>query len=245
MKIGLQIYSLRDALDADYEGTLRKVKAMGYEGVEVYGSQLPATETKTLFANIGLEIIGHHFVLAELEHTFEACVARTKEIGTNNLICAWSMPTPEQSWEDILESLRTITAQAKAAGINFMYHNHDHEISQTVQGQRVMDAIMEICNVEIDVAWLRVGGLEAAQYLEQNAAKAQLLHIKDVRLDGEVWNTVELGKGSVPLEQCLVAAAKTPSLWLIVEQDHSPHPMLSAERNYQWLKQQSVNKEFS
>ncbi len=236
MKIGLQIYSLRDALESDYQGTLQKVKNIGYAGAEIFGTHLSALKTKALFADTGLEIIGHHFSLPDLEKDLAACIARTKEVGTDNLVCSWSMPSPTQSWQAILESLKKITPEVQSAGLNFMYHNHDHEISQNIEGKRVLDAILEICNSELDVAWVQAGGVSPAAYLEQNASKVKLLHIKDVRLENQKWETVNLGTGTVPLTECLAAAQKTSSQWLIVEQDNSPDPIASAKHNFGWLK---------
>jgi sugar phosphate isomerase/epimerase len=234
MNIGLQLYSVRDALSADYSGTLEAVKNMGYTGVELFGNHLPAPEIKALLERYGLVAIAHHFVLSELDKDFAACAERVRVIGTNTLVCAWSMPTSEQPWDAILGVLEQVAAKAKAAGLEFLYHNHDHEILQSVAGQRVMDAILERTDGEIDIAWLTAGGVDAAAYLEQHAQKAKLQHIKDVRLEEGKWQTVELGQGSVPLEQCLrVDTPKTA--WLVVEQDHSPHPMQSAKNNFEWL----------
>jgi sugar phosphate isomerase/epimerase len=235
MNIGLQLYSVRDALNADYVGTLEAVKTMGYVGVELFGNHLPAPEIKALLERIGLVAIAHHFVLGELEADFAACAERAQAVGTNTMVCAWSMPTPEQPWEAILSALERIAAKAKQAGFEFLYHNHDHEILQTVSGQRVMDAILERVDGEIDVAWVTAGKADAVAYLEQHAKKTKLIHVKDVRFAGEKWQTVELGQGQVPLEAVLVV--KTASPWLVIEQDHSPDPMQSAKNNFVWLEQ--------
>ena len=236
MKIGLQIYSLREALETDYANTLRQVKAIGYTGAEIFGRHLPASETKALFADTKLEIIGHHFSLPDLEKDLVACIARTKEVGTDNLVCSWSMPSQTQSWQAILESLQKIRLAAQASGLNFLYHNHDHEISQNIANKRVLDAILEICDSELDIAWVHAGGASPTAYLEQNASKIKLLHIKDVRLENQKWETVNFGTGTVPLTECLAAAKKTSSQWLIIEQDDSPDPMQSAKHNFEWLK---------
>jgi sugar phosphate isomerase/epimerase len=235
MNIGLQLYSVRDALAADYAGTLEAVKNMGYAGVELFGNHLPAPEIKALLERLGLVAIAHHFVLQELEADFAACAERARAVGTNTVVCAWSMPSTEQPWEAILSALEQIAAKAKQAGFLFLYHNHEHEILQTVAGQRVMDAILERTDAEIDVAWVTAGNLDAVAYLEQYAQKAKLIHLKDVHADGEKWQTVELGQGHVPLEAIL--QVKTIAPWWVIEQDHSPDPMQSAKRNFVWLKQ--------
>jgi sugar phosphate isomerase/epimerase len=234
MKIGLQLYSVRDALAADYLGTLEAIKNMGYTGVELFGKHLPALEIKALLTGLELTAIAHHFVLSELEQDFAACAERTHAVGADTMVCAWSMPTPEQPWEAILSALEQAVKKAKAAGLRFLYHNHDHEILQTVTGKRVMDAILEQVDGELDVAWLTAGRVDAAAYLEQYSPKVGLQHIKDVHFDGKTWQTVELGQGSVLLESCL--GVSTPNTnWLIIEQDHSPNPMQSAKNNFDWL----------
>jgi sugar phosphate isomerase/epimerase len=235
MKIGLQLYSVRDALTADYLATLEAVKNFGYAGVELFGNHLPAPETKALLERVGLAAIAHHFVLSELEADFAACAERTRAVGTNMIVCAWSMPSAEQPWEAILSALERVAAKAEAAGFVFLYHNHEHEILQTVAGQRVMDAILERVNGELDVAWLTVGKVDAVAYLEQYAQKAKLIHFKDVQIDGATWQTVELGRGHVPLEAIL--QVKTVAPWWVIEQDHSPDPMQSAKNNFMWLEQ--------
>jgi sugar phosphate isomerase/epimerase len=237
MKIGLQVYSVRDEIQADLVGTMEKVASFGYAGVELY-SGIPGTpeETKALLNRLGLEAVSHHFVLAELENDLEACMTRVKALDIDHVVCAWSKPTPEQSWEAIVASVGSIAKQIEAKGLTFSYHNHDHEIKEYVGGKRVFDALMEVCDLEVDVAWLHTGGVNAPEYLEHYAPRTKLVHFKDVKRNGDTFDTVELGQGEVPLKACLEIAPKTKSGWLLVEQDNSPDPISSAKRNYEWLK---------
>lgn len=238
MNIALQLYSIRDALAADYQGTLEQVKNIGYTGVELFGDHLPAAEIKNLLKTLQLEPVAHHFAFDPLKADFAACLERTAATGSKIIVCAWSAASPERPWESILTDLAQMNAQATAFGLTFVYHNHDHEISQYVGGKRVLDAILECCDLEIDVAWVQAGGLNPTDYVQQHAQKAKLLHIKDVKLEAGNWQTVELGQGSVPLAAILEQAPKTASSWLIVEQDHSPDPIGSAARNFAWLQAQ-------
>ncbi len=237
MKIGLQVYSVRDIVTTDFVGTFEKIASYGYAGVELY-SGIPGTaeETKALLNRLGLEVVSHHFILEELENDLEACLARARELGTTEIVCAWSMPTPEQSWEAIVASVAEISKKIASQGMTFSYHNHDHEILQYVGGKRVFEALMEVGELEVDVAWLHTGGVAAAEYLEKYASRTRLIHFKDVKRNGDKFDTVELGQGEVPLQACLEVAPKTKSSWLLVEQDNSPDPMGSAKRNFEWLK---------
>ena len=236
MKIGLQLYSLRDALDLDYSGTLQQVKQIGYTGVELFGDHHSAVDTKAMLKTSGLTAIAHHFSFDQLHNDFAACAERAKAIGTDFLVCSWSMPSDSLGWQEILSGLSDIALESKKANLRFAYHNHDHEIRQSLGETSVLEQILLLVNAEIDVAWVHAGGQHPAVFLEQNAQKAHLLHIKDVKLEGETWQTVELGDGTVPLSEVLASALKTASEWFIVEQDHSPDPMGSAERNFWWLQ---------
>ncbi|MEY4529650.1 MAG: hypothetical protein RLZZ156_371 [Deinococcota bacterium] len=236
MKIGLQLYSIREALDLDYLATLQQVKQMGYVGVELFGEHHSSADTKAMIKTSGLAVIAHHFSFEQLHNNFVACAERAKAIGTDFLVCSWSMPSDTLSWSEILSGLSEIALKSKAANLRFAYHNHDHEIRQTLGDSSVMEQILLLTDGEIDLAWVHAGGQNPAVFLEQHAQKAHLLHIKDVLLEGLAWQTVELGAGIVPLGEVLQVAKQTPSEWLIVEQDHSPDPMSSAERNIAWLK---------
>jgi sugar phosphate isomerase/epimerase len=237
MKIGLQIYSVRNQVQADFVGTMEQVASHGYAGVELY-SGIPGTaeETKALLNRLNLEAVSHHFILEELEKDLEACIARAKTLEIDHIVCAWSKPTPEQSWEDIVVSVGKIAKAIEAKGMTFSYHNHDHEIKEYVHGKRVFDALMDVCDLEVDIAWLHTGGVSAPEYLAHYAPRTKLIHFKDVKKSGDKFDTVELGQGEVPLQACLEVAPQTKSAWLMVEQDESPDPLESAKRNYQWLK---------
>ena len=239
MKIGIQLYSLRDAVAADYGGTLAKVAAIGYAGVELFGEFLPAAEIKQLCDGHGLEVVAHHFLLDQLEADVDACIERTLAVGASIVVCAWSQAQSEGGWAANADSLERVAGACAAKGLAFAYHNHQHELLETVDGVKAMDLIgARGPNVkfELDIAWLHVGNTDPAAYVAANAARTVLLHIKDVKLENGEWHTVELGQGSVPLEATVAAAKATASGWLLSEQDHSDDPWRSAARNFEWLK---------
>jgi sugar phosphate isomerase/epimerase len=238
MEIGLQLYSLRDALAQDYVGGMTRVAKIGFAGVEGFGDFLSPSEHKKLTDSLGLKVIGHHFVLEQLEKNLQACIDRALGVGAPVIICAWSVATGG-SWEANADSLERIAQECAKHGLPLAYHNHQHELLETVAGKPALDVIAERSpNVkfEMDVAWLHVGQVSPTAYLEKYADRTILLHIKDVRKNGDGWDTVELGTGDVDLTSIIAAAKKTASPWLLSEQDHSDDPWRSAENNFAWLK---------
>jgi sugar phosphate isomerase/epimerase len=246
LPIGLQVYSLREALGKDFDGTLTQVAKMGYEGVELFG-QLPSN-IKPLVSGLGLIVSSKHGLYDDFLKDLQPHLDQVSDLGASTLVCAWSMATPENSWEKITENLEKFAQAAKKQNLGFAYHNHAHELTHKVGDKAVLDymaANAPTMVFEQDIAWLHAGKVNPANYLETNANRTVLAHVKDIKgKSGDEkdptglshWETVELGKGEVNLAAALSAVGKTKAQWLIVEQDNSDDPLRSAKNNLEWLK---------
>ena len=246
LPIGLQVYSLRDALAQDFDGTMTQVAQMGYEGVELFG-QLPLN-TKGLLSGLGLKVSSKHGLYDDFLNDLPQHLDQVSSLGAGVLVCAWSMATPENSWEKITENLEKFAQAAKTQNLAFAYHNHAHELTQKVGDKTVLDYMATnapTMQFEQDIAWLHAGQVNPATYLETYANRTVLAHVKDIKAkSGDAqdptglshWETVELGKGDVNLGAALTAVGKTKSQWLIVEQDNSADPIRSAKNNLEWLR---------
>jgi sugar phosphate isomerase/epimerase len=249
LPIGLQVYSVRDALSKDFDGTLTQVAKMGYDGVELFGA-LPAN-TKKLVSDLSLRVSSKHGSYDDFLKDLQPHLDQVSDLGASVLVCAWSMATPENSWEKITEDLEKFAQAAKGQAIAFAYHNHAHELTQKVGNQTVLDYMATnapTMQFEQDIAWLHAGGVNPAQYLETHANRTVLAHVKDIKAKSgdkqdptglSYWETVELGNGDVNLGAALTAVGKTKSKWLLVEQDNSDDPMRSVKNNLEWLRQHS------
>lgn len=242
MNIGMQIYGLRNELEHDFEGTLAKVAAMGVTGVELFGAHKSASDTKAILTRLNLTAVAAHVTFDTLEADLEGQIARAKEIGVGVLVCAWSKANDHQTWEQIADALERHAQACNAQGLEYAYHNHDHELTETVNGVPALDVIASRApslKLELDTAWLHAGGVKPSAYLEKYADRTVLVHIKDLRKTATGWETVELGQGEVDLADIIAAAKKTSSQWLLIEQDNSPTPLESHQRNAVWLKAHS------
>lgn len=236
MHIGLQVYSLRDALARDFDGTMKAVADMGYEGVELFGA-LPYN-TKSLLNGLGLKVPSKHGVYDEFVTDIQFHLDQVADLGASVLVCAWSM-AGAHSWEKITENLETFAQAAQKHNLAFAYHNHAHELLQKVGDQTVLDYMAvqaPTVQFEQDIAWVHAGLVDPVKYLETYADRTPLVHVKDVKPSGDGWDTVELGQGEVNLPAALSAARKTKSQWLLIEQDNSDDPIRSARNNLEWLK---------
>ncbi|WP_281889747.1 sugar phosphate isomerase/epimerase [Paenibacillus sp. YYML68] len=245
MGIGVQLYTLRDELAADFRGTLRKVAELGYEGVEFAGyGDIAADEMKALLQELGLQVAGSHVSLERLRSNLEGEIAYMKTIGGKTIICPYSSPdADEEGWKAVIAELRSYGEQISKHGLLFAYHNHEFEFEGKVGDSLIFDAIFESSSpetlqVEMDVCWVKRGGQDPIAYIHKYAGRLPLVHMKDFNYDGDGVQTLELGQGIVPLAEVLAAASDSGVQWLIVEQDRCQNPpLVSVENSLNWLRE--------
>ena len=249
MKIGLQMYTLRDETAKDMRGTLRKVAAMGYEGVEFAGyGDVPAEEMRDLLKELNLEAFGSHVGLANLENKLEEEIAYLKTIGATYVVCPWIPPDKvsegESFWRALIDKFSGLGERLKQEGLQFAYHNHDFEFALKIDGEFVFDAMYtkvpaDLLKVEMDIGWVQYSNQDPLAYIAKYAGRLPLLHLKDFRKGeaGAQIDTVELGRGDLALNDIIAAAGKANVEWIVVEQDTCANPPLeSVQTSMDWLK---------
>lgn len=246
MGIALQLYTLRDDTANDYEGTLRQVAELGYQGVEFagYGGLTPE-ELKALLAELGLKAVGSHVGLERLKKHLDEEIEMNKAIGSKYVVCPWLSEEDrgEPTLAETLKVFREAAAKLAQFGIRFGYHNHAFELEEKVGDRFLLDEIFartpaDQVLVEMDVCWVTAGGQDPVAYIGKYAGRLPLIHLKDIRkdADGRVL-TVELGQGDVDLQSVIEAAGRAGVEWMIVEQDSCQNPPLQSVANSMgWLK---------
>lgn len=249
-KLGIQLYTLRNETLEDFPGTLRKVAELGFEGVEFshlgFVGMKPE-ELKPLLDELGLEAIGAHIGSIEMvrDHLDEQ-IANIKAVGGQYLATSLFDPTLRHNEYTYRENFRIIAEAARRCrkeGIVFCFHNHEFELTETVDGQPALDALMEYAaedglQVELDVCWLQYGGKEPIEYMRKYKDRLPLLHFKDmVWTEDRKADTVELGKGIMDLKAIAHEVDHSPISWLIYEQDYCQIPPIeSMTESMKWLK---------
>ena len=184
--IGIQLYTVRDALAADWEGTLEKIAEMGYLGVETAGfGYAPSVEAaRAKYESLGLEVIGAHSGLPLGDKKNEV-LETIAALGSDNLICAGTGRELFGTVDSIKERAATfneVNAICKANGLKFGLHNHWWEYAM-VDGRTAYDIMLDDLDddifFEIDTYWVTAAGLDAAAEVAKLNHRAPLLHIKD------------------------------------------------------------------
>jgi sugar phosphate isomerase/epimerase len=242
MRLGLQLYTVRDALEKDFKGTLEAISRLGIEGVEFagnYGGMTP-TQLSDFLKTLNLAVAGMHVSLEALTDDLGAQVQTAKALGANRLVCPWVAESLYASgWENIIASLQSIKERLEGTGVGLAYHNHAFEFEHRVGTEYALDAIASSgIDLEFDIAWGHAGGIDPAAYVRQHAGHLPLLHVKDVKRSASGWDTVPLGQGEVKLEGIIAAARETGVPWGLVEQDHSVGDALdSVTQSVAWWRE--------
>ncbi len=238
--IALQLYSLRELLNADYATGIRKVAAIGYAGVETAG--FPGTTPQAaarLFDELGLTVCSAHSPLplgdqqAEVLDTMAA-------LGCTRLVCPWK---PQELFASIdgirqvCDELNEANIVARAHGLTLSYHNHWAECAQ-VDGRRayeiMLDQLAPDILFEVDTYWAKTAGVDPITWVRELGLRAPLLHIKDgpCIMDAPM-TAVGDGVQDVP---GIVAAGAGATEWLIVELDRCATDMLEAvTQSYRYM----------
>lgn len=241
--LGVQLYSVRDALQTDFRGTLERLKAIGYQGVEfagVYGES-PASAA-SLCADLGLRVTSAHQPLA-IGDALQQVVETAQALGTNLVVCPWQPPARFQAFDTIAalcDELNTAAQNLAPHGLRLAYHNHDFEF-KPVPGIGVpYDVMLQHLSpqvyFELDSYWIKVGQSDAAAVIREAGSRAVLIHLKDGT--GEDFRAIGTGYMDMPA----VLAASTQAEWLIAELDSIDGDMLDAlTQSYQYLASQGVS----
>jgi sugar phosphate isomerase/epimerase len=221
-RIGLMLYSLREACASDFEGTLRDVAAIGYEGVELFDlhGEAPATVAGWL-DELGLVALARHSQLGPIESDLPGLAAEARTLGWQRLVVSYVDPADLN--EQTLDRIRVATTEAAASGLELGYHNHDAEVAQGFLDRLPPDVFLEL-----DAGWAWYAGVDPVDLL----GRGPLVHIKDLgSRDAHVFCAV--GDGAVGYERIVPAAVEAGAEWLIVEQDRSDGSELAdAARSY-------------
>ncbi|WP_232229069.1 sugar phosphate isomerase/epimerase family protein, partial [Paenibacillus zanthoxyli] len=213
MKVGLQLYTLREELEKDFEGTLRKVAERGYSGVEFFNYfGRSAEEVNALLEETGLTAIGAHRPYDALLENADAEIDYILKIGSPYLIVPYLTEEQRSDWSGVAANLRILGEKCREKGAVLLYHNHDFELREKSGGLTAFDYLYrevpaDLLQVEMDTCWVYYGGYDPVLYIGSYAGRLPLIHLKDMKrlADGSA-ETVVLGEGEVDLAAILKAS---------------------------------------
>jgi len=237
LPIALQMYTLRDDTQADFEGTFRKVAEVGYAGVEFagYGNR-SAAELRRMLDDLGLKCAASHEGIDGLEADLNAAIDFHKELGNRFVVIPWlgeDRRGGPDGWKKVAATCAEIGKKLNEAGLTLCYHNHSFEFER-FGGEYGLDILYanapaSALKAELDTYWVKHGGEEPIAYINRYAGRVPLVHLKDMAA-GEGREFAEVGEGILDIPGIVDAAVKAGSEWIIVEQDVCKRPPLESVR---------------
>jgi sugar phosphate isomerase/epimerase len=256
LPIGLQLYSVRNLLPKDFEGTLHQLAAAGYKEVEAAGYyDKTAAEFGNAMQRAGLRCVSTHHPLSQLKSQLDQLIQYGQALGLDYIICsspggARRDPAAKgeltvEDWRWIAGELNKIGAKVKAAGMTFGYHNHGPEFGSE-NGVVFYDELMRLTDpklvvFELDCGWISAAGHDAAKYIAKAPERFPLLHVKDMAKgpNGGFHSTI-MGRGVVDYRPILRAATSLKH-YFVEQEEFEGDPLAALRQDADYMRRLDVS----
>jgi len=257
--IGIQLYTVRDALKRDYDGTLAKLAAMGYREVESgRDHDKPPKQMREALMRYGLTSPSYHVDWNSLGADWPKVIEDNKIVGRTYLVNPWideEVRNQPDGWKHAAETLNRAGETAQKAGIQFAYHNHWMEFVPLDDGKLPYDVLLENCDpnlvkMQMDLGWITVGGQDPVKYFERYPGRFPMVHVKDVhevpdaasvrggRFAGENMTILaDVGSGIIDWKRIFAHSEQAGIKHYFVEHDNPKDSMETARVSYRYLEQ--------
>ena len=253
-RVGLQLYTVRDLMKDDFDGTIAKVAAIGYKEVEFAGYfGRTGQQVRAACDKNGLEPISTHVQYDELDDKFPSVIETSKTIGLKYIVCPWIPEDLRKSpdiWKQAAAKFNHCGEQSKKAGLQFAYHNHWFEFLP-VDGKLPYDALLKECDgnlvkMEMDLCWITAAGGDPLKYFNLYSGRFPLVHVKDLKKlpvitaggsqnFGDTVDLTSVGSGIIDWKRIFAQSEKAGIKHYIVEHDKPEVPFDSITKSYEYL----------
>jgi len=240
--VGLQLYTIRDAMAKDVPGSLKRISDMGYKNLELasYGNGmfygLKPEEFKKMVNDLGMEIISSHASVEATGITLENAKKMAEDhskVGVKYCVQPWVVEAARKtidSYKKMVADWNAVGKIMKEYGIQFGYHNHNFEFD-TVEGKiPYFDIFMpeldkDLVTMEMDLFWTTKAGQNPVEIFKKYPGRFQLLHFKDMYTKEAPFVKVAskdfapVGEGQINFKEILAAKEFSGMKYFFVEQD--------------------------
>jgi Sugar phosphate isomerases/epimerases len=239
--IGLELYSVRDALQKDPQGTVRAVAQMGYKVVEFYGpyyewSHEQAKQMRKLLDDLGMHCYSTH---NDEENLSPGKIVKARDLnlilGSKYVVQAWSDPKPDlDGWKKVADNLNAAADTLAVDGLKVGYHNHDAEW-KAVAGKRPIEVIATNTKpsvmLQLDVGTCLEAGADPVAWIRANPGRIRSIHCKDWSPDPSVGYKTLFGEGKADWKAIFQAAEHGGGVeFYLIEQEGSRFPELETAK---------------
>jgi len=239
-RIALQLYSVRDLLPGNFEGVVRQVAKMGYQGVETAGfKDVSSKSAGKLFKELGLSVTSTHTFPPPVGKKFQEALSTLKDFDCHHIVTGYGADkfTNLADIKRDCEEINAVYELCQAYGMKLSVHNHSHEyipVAGVYPYKVMLEEIDPGVSFEVDTYWVKVAGVDPVAVVQEMGARARLLHMKDgPGIKGQP--NVAVGQGVVDVP-AILKVSRDNAEWLIVEFDRCATDMMVAvEESYTYL----------
>jgi len=243
-KIGVQAYSVRDALQEDFSGSMKKIADMGYEYIEAYGLSLDGklfgmtpAEYKKIVDDLGMKVISSHATYFTPDQA-PALIEASQAAGLEYLVIPWLGEELRTDYMKIADNLNKVGELVNQAGLKFGYHNHNFEFEK--QGDKYPLEIMlentdpDLVTFEMDIYWVVNAGADPMALINKYPGRFSLYHVKDANPELE---QTTVGQGIIDFKELLSARKKAGLDYYFVEDERTDDPFGNLKAAIDYLNQ--------
>ena len=261
-RIGLQLYTVREAMKSDFAGTIAKVAATGYKEVEFAGyfNHSPK-EIRDLLDKDGLVAPSCHVDYTTVENKWPETIEAAKIVGHSYIICPWideKQRAAAGGWKRAADLFNKAGETSQKEGIQFGYHNHSFEFqpAETLGGTLPYDFLLaetdpKLVVMEMDLCWISVAGKNPIDYFDKYPGRFPLVHVKDwvkdstqssgykgamgqsVRYNGRM---ADVGQGSIDWKDLFAHGGPAGTKHYFVENDDPKSAFNDIQISYNYLR---------
>lgn len=246
--LGIQLYTVRDLLKRDFEGTIAALAGIGYREVELAGLHgRPAADVRKLLDRHRLAAPSGHYDIPAITDDLDRTIDEAGTLGHRYVVVPW---IPEEArtadgYAGVAETFNRAGERLRAAGLALGYHNHAFEFEALRGGRSGYDILLEhtdraLVTMELDLFWIRKAGADALRYFAEHEGRFRLVHVKDMAADGAM---VDVGQGDIAWPELLRAAERAGVRHRFVEHDEPKDPLGFARTSFRYLERLGRGRE--
>lgn len=260
--MGLQLWTVRNQMDADKHATLKSIANAGYRQIEL-GAILKQGEIFEIAQDLGLKVNSGFLNWEAVVRMGDKDVPEISSIleeankrGVKHLVFGYvakGFRETDDQLKKIAENSNKAAELAKKVGIQMCYHNHSFEFAPITVGDKTTTGFdifinefdKDMMKFELDVFWAKIGGWDPLETMKRLSGRISQIHLKDLKAgtatnfdEGTVPEDAfqELGDGTIDMKKILKLAKEIGVAHCHVEQDQSPDPLASIKQSIDFIK---------
>ena len=246
--IGIQMYTVRDQLTADFEGTVEKIAKIGYRNLEFAGYYNRTPEqVRALLDRLQIVSRSSHIGAQLMRQDAAAQIKIAKTIGQDYI----TLPSYNfgreglAGWRKGVAEFNTWGAMCRDAGLKLAYHNHAAEFAP-LEGTTGYDVLVKetdpkLVDFELDLYWAKFADQDPIALFAKYPGRFTMWHVKDMAVTGTTKGMTPVGKGTIDFKTIFARARESGMKYFFVEHDSAAQypggSLASVQASYDYLRQ--------